>query len=83
MLCGIGKRSAVLFSDYPVLCSGDLDSMSETGVESTDGGDPVISPLNAQVLKKLDQKAVSHHSGESSDGYPAIDSAYINGKKFS
>lgn len=66
----------------PVRCAADLDSMSETGAESADGGDAIVSPLNAQVLKKLDQKSVSHHSGESSDGYPAIDSAYVNGKKF-
>lgn len=56
--------------------------MSETGVESLDGGDAIISPLNAQVLKKLDQKSMSQHSGGSSDGYPADGSAYISGKKF-
>ena len=56
--------------------------MSETGVESVDGSDAIIMPLNAQVLKKLDQKSVSQHSGGSSDGYPADGSAYINGKKF-
>ena len=56
--------------------------MSETGVESVDGSDAIISPLNAQVLNKLNQKAMSQHSGGSSDGYPADGSAYINGKKF-
>ncbi len=56
--------------------------MSETGVESVDGSDAIILPLNAQVLKKLDQKSVSQHSGGSSDGYPADGIAYINGKKF-
>ena len=56
--------------------------MSETGVESVDGGDAIISPLNVQALKKLDQKSVTQQSGGSSDGYPADGSAYINGKKY-
>lgn len=56
--------------------------MSETGVESVDGGEAIISPLNAQMLKKLDQKSVSQQSGGSSDGYPADGSAYTKGKKY-
>ena len=67
-------------SEGSYACSGDLDSMSEREVESTDGAEAGISRLSSQVLKGLDQKSVSHQSG-SSDGYPGDASAYTNGKK--
>ena len=67
-------------SEGSCACSGDLDSMSERELESTDGGEGGISRLDSQVLKGWDQKSVSHQSG-SSDGYPGDASAYTNGKK--